>query len=47
MILPDVTGLQVWSYFTRYRERKPKDRNKTIIAPRTLEDVFRELKGFE
>lgn len=44
VLLPDVTGVRLWSYYLRFREKKPKDRDKTIIAPLTLEDVFRQLK---
>lgn len=44
VFLPDITSVQLWPYYIRYRERKLKDRKRPVIAPRTLEDVWREMK---
>jgi hypothetical protein len=46
VVLPAVTpwNMNLWGYFTRFCEKKPKERSRPVIAPRTAEDAFRMLK---
>ena len=43
VILPDIPQLHLWPYFLRYRERSIKDRQRPIIAPKSVEDAYRSL----
>ena len=46
VILPSITpwNMSLWGYYVRYHEKKPKERARPVIAPRTVEDAFRLLK---
>ena len=47
VVLPSITSWNIvlWPYYLRYHERRPKERNRPVIAPRSIEEAFRALKG--
>lgn len=45
VILPAILpgSIALWSYYLRCYEKSPKERARPVIAPRTIEQAFREL----
>jgi hypothetical protein len=46
VVLPEITAwsTRLWSYYVRFHEKKPKERARPVLAPRTVEEAFALLK---
>ncbi len=46
VVLPSITSwnIVIWPYYLRFHEPRPKERNRPVLAPRSIEEAFRALK---